>query len=201
MQKIINFYSSDVAYATADRADSQDIYPLAYQEIIKAYDLRPDEPTILSKASLIFAKTKQVDNALAASAKALNISPYDVNLWKERTQMLVYLTYVDTKYYPEVIKALNSTAVLAPTDAKTFYLLAKFYDAGGDKVNTEKNFLKAIELKSNYDYAYFDLAKFYFDQQKYDLAKKYFELTLQYAPTNPDAKNYLTKIATASAKK
>ena len=115
--------------------------------------------------------------------------------------MLVYLTYIDTKYYGEAISALNSTAILAPTDAKTFYLLAKFYDAISDKENTQKNFKKAIELKSNYDYAYFDLAKFYFDQKKYDDAKKYFELNLKYAPTNPDAPNYLAKIATISAKK
>jgi len=56
--------------------------------------------------------------------------------------MLVYLTYVDAKYYPEAITALNTTATLAPTDAKTFYLLAKFYDASGDKLNTEKTFSK-----------------------------------------------------------
>lgn len=190
-QKIINFYLSDVIYNAADKQESL---------IVKAYQLRPNNPTILSKASVIFAKNKQADYALAFSRIALNISPYDVNLWKERTQMLVYLTYVDTKYYPEAIKALNSTAILAPTDAKTFYLLAKFYDAISDKTNTEKNFLKAIELKSNYDYAYFDLAKFYFDQKQYDLAKKYFELNLKYAPLNPDAPEYLEKIAKITAK-
>ena len=199
IQKITNLYFSDIVFAAADRFDSQDIYPQAYSQIIQAYKLRPDNPTILSKASLIFAKAKQVDNALAFSAKALKISPYDVNLWKERTQMLVYLTYIDTKYYPEAIKALNSTAILAPTDAKTFYLLAKFYDAISDSKNTESNFLHAIELKPNYDYAYFDLAKFYFDQKKYDLSKKYFELNLKYAPFNPDAPVYLSKIATQSA--
>jgi len=76
LPKIINYYSSDIALATATRLDS-------YSEIIKAYKLRPDEPTILSQASLISAKFKQVNNALAFSAKALTISPYDVNLWKE----------------------------------------------------------------------------------------------------------------------
>ncbi len=200
-QKIINFYSADLAFAAADRLDSQNIYPQAYNEIIKAYQLRGNEPIILSKASYIFAKMalasskpELVETSLNFSSLALNISPYDVNLWKERTQTLVYLTYIDSKYYSEAIKALNSTAILAPTDAKTFYLLAKFYDANNDKINTEKNYLKAIELKANYDYAYFDLAKFYFDQKKYDLAKKYFELNLKYAPTNPNVKQYLDQI-------
>ena len=195
LQNIYNYYLSDIYFASAERSDSQNNYTLAYEQIVKAYKLRPDNPTILSKASLIFAKVSQTENALAFSSKAINTSPYDVNLWKERTQMLVYLTYIDTKYYSEAISALNSTAILAPTDAKTFYLLAKFYDAISDKENTQKNFKKAIELKSNYDYAYFDLAKFYFDQKKYDDAKKYFELNLKYAPTNPDAPNYLAKIA------
>lgn len=195
IQNIFNYYVSDTFFANADRAETQNNYSLAYEQIVKAYKLRPNNPTILSKASIIFSKVKQTDNALAFSGIALKISPYDVNLWKERTQMLVYLTYIDTKYYSEAIKALHSTAILAPTDAKTFYLLAKFYDASSDKINTEKNFLKAIELKSNYDYAYFDLAKFYFDQKQYDLSKKYFELNLKYAPTNPDAPDYLAKIA------
>lgn len=192
IQKITNFYFSDIVFAAADRQESV---------IFKAYQLRPDNPTILSKAALIYAKNKQPDYALAFSSKALNISPYDVNLWKERTQMLVYLTYVDTKYYPEAIKALNSTAILAPTDAKTFYLLAKFYDASSDLENTEKYFLKAIELKSNYDYAYYDLGVFYFNQKEYSKAEKMFKSALQIAPTNPDAPVYLDKIATMSAKK
>lgn len=200
LQKIVNFYFADISLASAIRADSQNTYLSAYQEILKAYQLNPKEPTILSQASILSAKAGSTNNAIAFSALALRTSPYDINLWKERTQMLIYLTYFDTKYYEDAIKALNSTALLAPTDAKTFYLLAKFYDASGDKINTEKNFLKAIALKSNYDYAYFDLAKFYFDHQKYDLAKKYFELNLKYAPTNPDAPNFLARIATASAK-
>lgn len=194
LQKIKNYFISDIFFFIADKQDSASIYPDAYHSIVRSYKLRPDNPTILSKASVIFAKAKQVDNALAFSSRALTISPYDVNLWKERTQMLVYLTYIDSKYYPEAIKALHSTAILAPTDAKTFYLLAKFYDAISDSKNTESNFLHAIELKPNYDYAYFDLALFYFNQKQYDLAKKYFELNLKYAPTNPDAPVYLEKI-------
>lgn len=201
IQKITKFYLSDLFYQLATNQDEKNIYPGSYENIIRAYNWRSNNPTILSKASVIFAKSKQVNNALDFSSQALTISPYDVNLWKERTQMLVYLTYVDTKYYAEAIKALESTAILAPTDAKTFYLLAKFYDASSNTTKTEENFKKAIELKPNYDYAYFDLAVFYFDQQKYDLAKKYFELNLKYAPLNPDAPVYLSKIATMSAKK
>jgi len=51
--------------------------------------------------------------------------------------------------------------------------------------STPKKLSQSHRTKSNYDYAYYDLAKFYFDNKKYDLAKKYFELTLKYAPTNP----------------
>lgn len=185
IQKIQNYFFSDIIYNSANNQENL---------IIKAYQLRPDNPTILSKASVIFAKSKQADYALAFSAKALKISPYDVNLWKERTQMLLYLTSVDTKYYLEIIKALNSTTILAPTDAKTFYLLAKFYDALSDATNTEKYFLEAIKLKPNYDHAYFDLGVFYFNQKEYIKAEKMFKSALVFAPTNPDAPIYLEKI-------
>jgi tetratricopeptide (TPR) repeat protein len=53
---------------------------------------------------------------------------------------------------------------------------------------------KAIDLKSNYDYAYTALGEIYFNQKKYDLAKQNLELTLKYAPANTDAQKMLDEI-------
>jgi len=90
---------------------------------------------------------------------------------------------------------------LAPTDAKTFYLLGRFYEAASKPDLAINNYQKAIALKSNYDHAYFSLGQLYFQNKNYPEAKKNLELTLIYAPTNLEAQNYLHLIATASAKK
>ena len=80
-------------------------------------------------------------------------------------------------------------------------LLGKFYEAASQKDDAVKNYQQALSLKSNYDYAAFALGQIYFADKNYIEAKKYFETTLKIAPTNTDAQNYLTLIATASAKR
>jgi len=83
---------------------------------------------------------------------------------------------------------------LAPTDAKTFYLLGRFYAAAGEEEIAIKNYKKALDLKANDDYSALDLGKIYFDKKDYSNAKKYFEIVLKYAPTSDEAKEYLEKM-------
>lgn len=208
IKNILNFFLADIALAQGDREDSLNQYVKSYQYLLKSYQLNPHEPTYHSRLSVLSAKLAaayylQKDTALASefavnslrfSDLSLIISPLNINFYKERTQALTYLSTIDPKYLDQSIITLQKTAVLAPTDAKTFYLLAKFYDAVNNSADTETNYLKAINLKPNYDLAYFDLGLFYFNQKKYDLAKKYFELNLQYSPGNQNALEYLHKI-------
>jgi len=205
---LLNFYLADIALAQSDAQDNQNQYVKSYQYLLKSYQLNPDEPTYHSRLSVVSAKiaaayflqkdtdlaSEFADNSLHFSDLALTISPLNINFLKERTQALTYLSTIDPQYLDQSITTLQQTARLAPTDAKTFYLLAKFYDAVGNLKDSETNYLQAIDLKPNYDHAYFDLAKLYFDQKKHDLAKKYFELNLQYSPDNQNALDYLNKI-------
>ncbi len=205
---LLNFYLADIALAQSDAQDNQNQYVKSYQYLLKSYQLNPHEPTYHSRLSVVSAKIaaayflqKDTDlasefaaNSLRFSDLALTISPLNINFLKERTQALTYLSTIDPQYLTQGIATLQKTAGLAPTDAKTFYLLAKFYDATNNPPETETNYLQAINLKPNYDHAYFDLGKLYFDQKKYDLAKKYFELNLKYSPGNQDALDYLDKI-------
>ena len=205
---LFNYYLADIALAQSDQKDSQNQYVKSYQYLLKCYQLNPDEPVYLSRLSVSSAKlsaayflekdttsaSKLAANSLMFSDLALTISPLNINFLKERTQALTYLATTDTQYYPQAIATLRQTALLAPTDAKTFYLLAKFYNAINDSQNTETNYLKAIDLKPNYDHAYFDLGLLYFGQKKYDLAKKYLKLNLQYSPANQNALDFLIRI-------
>jgi len=194
--------------AQSDREDNQNQYVKTYQYLLKCYQLNPHEPVYLSRLSVMSAKlsaayfldkdtssaSEFAANSLKFSDLALIISPLNINFYKERTQALTYLATFDSQYYSQAISTLHQTALLAPTDAKTFYLLAKFYHATDNLLETETNYLKAIDFKPNYDHAYFDLGLLYFNQKKYDLAKKYFELNLKYSPANQNALDYLNKI-------
>jgi O-antigen ligase len=209
---LLKFYLADIALAQSDREDNQNQYVKSYQYLLKCYQLNPNEPVYLSRLSVASAKLSAVyflekdttsalefaTNSLGFSDLALAISPLNVNFLKEHTQALTYLATTDTQYYPQAITTLHQTTLLAPTDAKTFYLLAKFYNATDNLQETETNYLKAIDLKPNYDHAYFDLGLLYFNQKKYDLAKKYFELNLQYSPGNQNALDFLKKIPNPS---
>ncbi|KKQ31550.1 MAG: hypothetical protein US68_C0017G0002 [Candidatus Shapirobacteria bacterium GW2011_GWE1_38_10] len=192
--KLSSFFTADLAY-------NQSLNSLNRQQNITAQDfinvalyLRPQEAVYRSQASLIAAKLNQPELALSQSNLAISLSPASTNLWKERAQVFSFLSLVDPKYFNYAIDALEKCTRLAPTDAKTYFLLGKFYEAADKQDLAIKNYQQALFLKSNYDHTLFALGEIYFSQKNYSEAKKYFETTLIYAPTNLDAQNYLDKI-------
>ncbi|MDP4009484.1 MAG: O-antigen ligase family protein [Candidatus Shapirobacteria bacterium] len=207
-QKTLFFYLADITYAQASEYDDQNKYNLAYERIQESIAYRNDEPVYLDKASSVTAKMalvahSQKNDALTQkyiyetenySNQALLISPANINFWKERAQSYYYLSSIDPKYFQNAITALSKATILAPTDAKSFYLLGKFLQTANLSDKAIPFYQKAIELKFNYDYAYFDLAKIYFDSKNYSEAKKYFQMVLKYAPDSQESKDYLNKI-------
>jgi tetratricopeptide (TPR) repeat protein len=206
LQKVFYFYLADISYSQAENSDNSANLTKAHQQITTSLTYRPHEPLYLVKSSLIFAKlalsTKQtefINQSVANANTALSISPANTNFWKERAQIYYYLSSLDTKYLSEIPNSLLKAAALAPTDAKTFYLLGQFYDTIKNYDPAIKYYQQAIHLKSNYDHATFALAKIYFDQKNYPQAKTYFESTLKIAPNNIEAKDYLEKISKSSS--
>jgi len=192
--KIISFYFADIAYNRSLIYSEKTDYSTSQKYIDTALSLRQDEALYHSQASLVASKLNQIETAINESNLALSLSPSNTNLWKERAQVFSTLAVSDPQYFGTAIDALEKVSRLAPTDAKTFYLLGRFLEAASQNETAIKNYLHAIELKSNYDYAYFSLGQLYFENKNYSAAQKYFELTLKYAPTNLDAKNNLDKI-------
>jgi tetratricopeptide (TPR) repeat protein len=209
VSKVLFFYLADITYAQADSADSAQKYTSAFENISLSLIYRPNEAlyliksaTIASKLALVAHQQKNDDlanqytkTAINQSDKAIRLSPFSTNNLKERAQIYYYLSSLNSEYYLDAIKSLIQVTRLAPTDAKTFYLIGQFYQDMKDVDSAINYYQQAITLKTNYDYAYFALGKIYFDQKKYDLAKTNFTQTLKYAPTNPDAQEYLTKIS------
>ena len=194
ISKILSFFVADIAYNQSQIAYNRQLYTSSQSFINLAVSLRPKEAIYHSQASLTAAKLKDSPNAISHSNLALSLSPASTNLWKERAQVFSELSQVNPDYFTLAIEALKNTVRLAPTDAKSFYLLGKFYEAASKNDLAIENYQKALDLKSNYDYASFALGQLYFSQKKYPEAKKYFEITLTLAPNNLEAKEYLEKI-------
>lgn len=205
--KTLFFYLADITYADAQKWDSRQEYEKALSHIKISLDYNPSEPVYLSFYSSQAAKLAVVNSAASSeksqayindavrySNSAVSISPANINLLKERAQMFYYLSTLDSKYFQDAIDTLLKITYLAPTDAKTYYLIGKFLEAAGSKTDALDYYQKAIDLKSNYDHAYFAKAVILFDQKNYTEAAAYFQSTLKIAPNNQDAKDYLQKI-------
>lgn len=194
LSKILTFFWADVNYNYAQKYYSRALYSQAEIYIKKAIPTRPKEALYQSLASSIYASQNKIIEAQTASNLAVNLCPASTNLWKERAQVYAQLSTSDPKLFIYTIEALEKNSLLAPTDAKTFYLLGKFYEAASQNDLALKNYQQALSLKSNYDHASFSLGELYFKQKNYSEAKKYFETTLTLAPTNQEAKEYLEKL-------
>lgn len=198
--KLLFFYLADVIYNDALNFNSHGQLTSAYKSLRLCLQYRPLLPqylTLLSSVTAKLAVTTKSDaylqESIRASELSKTLSPFDLNYWKERSQIYYYLSSLDSKYYLEAINSLTIATKLAPTDAKTFYLLAKFYQNISKNTPAIENYQQAITLKPNYDHAYYDLGLLYFQQKKYPQAIANFEKVLLYAPTNADAQNYLNQ--------
>ena len=200
-KNIISFYIADIYYANFESNNSRQEYQQAYQHISKSITLRPNEPNYLISLATAAAKmaviTKEqlfIDQAINSSSQALKISPANINFWKQQAQVYYYLATIDTKYFVNTVESMIQANKLAPTDAKILYSLGQFLESAELTDDAIYYYQKAIDLKSNYDHAYFSLGKIYYNQKQFDLAKKNLELNLLYAPTNTAAQEMLDEI-------
>lgn len=201
ISKVLAFFIADLAYAQSENQENKTNYLSALDFIKISVNLRHNEPVYLIKQGEITAKLaltqKSKDYAnlsISSTEKALKISPYNLNFWKQRAQIYYYLSGLDTQYYLVALESLHQAAKLAPTDAKTFYMLGEFYKNIKEIDTAQIYYQKALDLKPNYDHAAFALGEIYLGQKKKDEAKKMFQLVLSIAPKNQDAIKYLQSL-------
>jgi O-antigen ligase len=208
ISKILFFFIADISFAKSEDLDSKNDYLDAFQYLSVSLFLRPSESIYLSKSGLLSAKLAVVSassqdkgdyeqylkTAIDNSNQAIKISPANTNIWKERAQTFYFLSTIDSQYFEFSIDALYQITRLAPTDAKTYYLIGQFLESANLKTEAITYYQKAVDLKPNYDHAYFALGKIFFDQKNYASAKTNLELNLKYAPTNTEAQNLINKI-------
>jgi len=201
LKKNINFFIADLYYSQVQKLNKEQDYQSAYQLIDKILILRPKQANYLSESALLASKLavttkeeKYLFTAIDNIDLALEQSPANINLWKERAQIYYYLSTLDNQYFQSTIDSLNQIQKLAPTDARNYYTIGQFLEVAQLTTESIPYYQRAIELKPNYDHAYFALGKIYFNQKEYQLAKENLNQTLKYAPNNTEAQQLLEKI-------
>jgi lipoprotein NlpI len=201
INQIVSSYLADIYFSKSETKDSHQEYQLAYQLISQANQIQPKEPNfyinlaLLSAKMAILTKDQQyTDQAIKYADLSVASSPANINFWKQRAQVYYYLSSLNSEYFTQVIKSMLQASKLAPTDAKIYFNLGQFLESASLTDDAAIYYQKAVDLKSNYDYAYFALAQIYYHQKKYDLTKTNLEQTLKYAPANTDAQKMLEEI-------
>jgi putative inorganic carbon (hco3(-)) transporter len=201
VRNIIFSYVADIYFAKYESSNSRQEYQSAHQHISKSIFFRPNEPNYLislataaAKMSVLTKDQLYIDQAINSSKQATKISPSNINYLKQQAQVYYYLSVLDTQHFISTIESMLQASKLAPTDAKIPYSLGQFLESAELFDDALYYYQKAVDLKPNYDHAYFALGKIYYEQQKFDLAKKNLELNLLYAPTNTEAQEMLKKI-------
>ncbi len=199
--KPCKFFLADIAYAnTKSYFESGNVEQSAtnatYLRVLDNQNPVFNMQAALSFASLAAAKqdTTLAKEASDLAIQSLLVSPADINLYKLQSQVYLILGTLDPNYYKYAVTALQKATILAPTDAASFYQLATLLSSLSESALAEKYYSKAVQLKPNYDLAWYDLGTLYIEQKMYSKAIESFESVLKINPNNSQAKTELAKI-------
>lgn len=189
---ILSYWYADSQFARAEKFNKNEQHDFAFNTLQLAIRARPQEPIYhdelawaatnlavsTSKKQDATSSSQLVEVAIIESDKAIKISPYNLNFWKNRTKIFYQLSKIDEQYYQEALACLLQATDLAPTDPKIKYNLALFY-AGSNQIDTAIKTLKeAVSLKPNYEDAHYALALFYEQSDEKEKAKEHLEYIL-----------------------
>lgn len=166
-------WQNDALLAKAKRYVAMNEASTAYQ-LFRSLTLRaPNEALYWDEQSLFLAgvaaaaaetdatlSAQLAQEAAAASNQAISLNPVHVTYWKTRAKVFLYLSTIDPNLRETVLRALDKTIELAPTDPKNYLNRALIYKDLERWDEAAADFRKALELKPNYDVAIAEWDKF-----------------------------------------
>ena len=132
--------------------------------LVRAISLSPNEAIFwdeISQSDALIAvalgetgEDKEATNyALAAtdeSAKAVSLSPANLNLKRNRANLFIKLSSLDPSYLEKARDTLLDAVTYAPTEAKLYFNLGLTYARLGELDKSLSIFEKTVRMKSNY---------------------------------------------------
>lgn len=166
--------------------DLSQVYLLKLNEVIAKTDVSQQE-----KQSIFNLVTNSID-------KSISLNPVNVDNWI--TRGFIYRSVIGIAPEAEnlAIKSYQKAIDLNPTNPYIFTQLGLVYlnkqqiDKQEENIKLAKqNFEKAISLKSDYNFAYYQLGYLYYISNQYDNAKTQFEKAISIDPAFSNSRYFL----------
>lgn len=188
------YWYADFVYAKGKLENDSANFIEGKKLLIKAVNLSESEAIFwdeLSQSSIgialaLYEKEDQkraqefADFAIAESEKAIQLSPANVNLKRNRAILFIKLSAINPNYLINARDTLLSATAQAPTDAKLFYNLGLVYIRTGEIDKAIETLEETIEMKKNYRNARFALALVLIDEGEKKQAMKELEYILEF---------------------
>jgi len=168
VHRIIGYWLADYHFAQGRKLEKAGYLSAALSHLDRAIKLNRSEPNFYSQRGVALAKlvatlaqNNQVQNqservnqfinqAISDSQKALKISSFHLNFYKNQAKMYYYLSFVKLDYLRGALDTLLAAEKLAPTDPKIPYNIGLIYQTFDDKDRAREYFQKALGLKPDY---------------------------------------------------
>ncbi len=125
----------------------------------KLIDMKFKDPTIYRDMAKINLIDKDTTKALAYIEKGRLIFEDNIDLINQEINI-----YLAQKKTDVLKKKLQDAISVAPDNEVLHCLLANLYDKTNDAENAEKEYLKALEIKPDYDLANYNIGVLYFNK-------------------------------------
>jgi len=172
--KISQYWLADYYFASGTKKISSGFINSGLEDLNRAIKLNPLEPNFYAQRGVGLAQVvaasyqnsqnqEEIENlvnqAIADSQKALLISPFHINFYKNQVKVWYYLAFYNLDYLKSGIATLKLAQKLAPTDPKIFYNLGLIYQTLDQNDKAKENLQKALELKPNFNEAKISLSQ------------------------------------------
>lgn len=184
LERSVSLYPGEPVFR-AELAQAQAQTAVALDAQIKSASV-PNQNQATPSAAVIRQAESQRDNyAVQAKdniVKALDDNPYNLNTYKTKAKVEIYLGSLDPQYYQSALSTLAKANELAPTDPKIVYNIGLLYDHLKKPALAETAYRKTLELKPNYDQARVSYIALLTDQNRLDDARTQYQALLNDYP-------------------
>lgn len=169
--QIGKYWLADYYYAKAQKSEAgfsstqnAEYIIQGFDQINKAFDLNPSEPSINTQLSSLAGYMALLTTDLdatssasllqlsdAASKRAVQLSPQHPSLYKSRARTLILLSALDEKYLQEADETLKQAQLLSPTDPRLPFnrgIIAKYQQHYPQAIDY---FTQSLKLKPDFD--------------------------------------------------
>ncbi len=192
------YWLADYHFARGEKELQQGSLLQSYLHYRKAKQLNPKEPLYSNKLAFISAhlavvfsqnqNNQEAENftnkAKILAKKTIDLSPYQVGFYRQQSQTYFLLSRINPQYLVDSYQLLLAAHKLAPMNPKITYNLAVL---AHQQTNLDQGiaWLKtSINLKPDYQDAYYWIARFYQENNQIDEARGALVFLLKYL--NPD---------------